>query len=98
MSSKRGYAQHKRNVGSLDPYARLSGAVYMNAFNTLRKAVDLLDMDELNKEAQGRKDNALTFLYSDNPFKRYLEMKGHELPIQKGIEGIVLRKEDQHES
>ena len=98
MSSKRGYSQHKRNVGALDPYARLSGAVYMDAFNTLRKAVDLLDMDELNKEAQGRKDNALTFLYSDNPFRKYLEIRGHEMPIQKGIDGIILKREDRYES
>jgi len=98
MSSKRSYSQHKRNVGALDPYARLSGAVYMDAFNTLRKAVDLLDMDELNKEAQGRKDNALTFLYSDNPFRKYLEIRGHEMPIQKGIDGIILKREDRYES
>lgn len=74
--------------GALDGMARLCSSVYVHAFYAIRKASDALHEDPKNENALRDIKEAEDFLYSTNPFSRYLEAVGHELHIKKGIEAM----------
>ena len=81
--------KYRRNISAFDSYARLSSAVYINAFTLLRKAVVTLEDNPDHKEDKADMESSLSFLRSDNPFKRYLEHKGHYFPIERTIISIL---------
>lgn len=74
--------------GALDGMARLCSSVYVHAFYAIRKASDTLHKDPKNENALRDIKEAEDFLYSTNPFSKYLESVGHELHIKKGIEAM----------
>lgn len=81
--------RYRRDISAFDSYARLSSAVYINAFTSLRKAIVALEDNPDNTNAKVEMESSLSFLRSENPFKRYLEHKGHYLPIEKTIISIL---------
>ena len=76
--------------GSLDGMARLCSSVYVHAFYTIRKASDALNEDPKNENALRDIKEAEDFLYSTNPFSKYLDSVGHELHIKNAIEAMKL--------
>jgi len=68
-----------------DSHARLSGAVMIEAYAELKKALKALEANPENKGAEGIKDEVIRFLLSDSPWHHYLTVKGHELPIERTL-------------
>ena len=97
-----------RRSSMVDPYVRLAAAVLVqaaydlkkgNAFLCKHKGVDYdkvpLYLQRAIKGAEDTKEGAEQFLRTtDSPWHQYLELNGHELPVDKAVD-LALTKEDE---
>ena len=73
-----------RGIGQYDPWARLSAAVMTSSCLSLEKAQWQLVENPDNEEAAMTIAREMRFLENElTPFRRYLEIKGHEFDLSK---------------